>query len=72
MRVVDNICIKISEGDETGVCTHLVRGLWHRQVLKLQELLKGVVSQIKPDVCIAIDALAARSVNRLNSTIQLS
>ena len=35
-------------------------------------IIKGVVSQIKPDVCIAIDALAARSVNRLNSTIQLS
>jgi len=47
-EVVDNICIKISEGDETGVCT------------------------LSPGVMAAIDALAARSVNRLNSTIQLS
>ena len=61
-EVVDNICIKISEGDETGVCT-LSPGVMAQT---------GVVSQIKPDVCIAIDALAARSVNRLNSTIQLS
>ncbi|MFQ7395696.1 MAG: GPR endopeptidase [Lachnospira eligens] len=69
-EVVDNICIKIRRAMRREYA-HLVRGLWHRQVLKLQEY-KGVVSQIKPDVCIAIDALAARSVNRLNSTIQLS
>ena len=40
-EVVDNICIKISEGDEREYA-HLVRELWHRQVLKLQELLKAL------------------------------
>ena len=79
-EVVDNICIKISEGDETGVCT-LSPGVMAQTGMETGEIvegietagiIKGVVSQIKPDVCIAIDALAARSVNRLNSTIQLS
>lgn len=70
-EVVDNICIKISEGDETGVCT-LSLGVMAQTGIETAGIIKGVVSQIKPDVCIAIDALAARSVNRLNSTIQLS
>ncbi len=36
------------------------------------EVLKGIVSQICPDVVIAIDALAARACERLGSTIQMS
>ena len=36
------------------------------------ELVRGVVRQLKPDVLIAIDSLAARDSSRLNTTIQLS
>ena len=36
------------------------------------ELVRGVVQQLKPDVLIAIDSLAARDSSRLNTTIQLS
>lgn len=36
------------------------------------EIIKSVCDRIKPDVVIAIDALAARSASRLASTIQLS
>ena len=36
------------------------------------EILKGVVEETKPDLLIAIDALAARSSRRLNSTIQIA
>ena len=36
------------------------------------EIIKGVVDRIKPDVVIAIDALAARRTSRVNSTIQIS
>lgn len=36
------------------------------------EIIKGVVENIKPDCIIAIDALAARSPERINSTIQIS
>ncbi|MDQ0158681.1 GPR endopeptidase [Alkalibacillus salilacus] len=36
------------------------------------DLIFGVVEKVKPDFIIAIDALAARSIDRVNTTIQLS
>ncbi len=36
------------------------------------DIIKGISDKTKPDIVIAIDALAARSINRINSTIQLS
>ncbi|MDR2650668.1 MAG: GPR endopeptidase [Clostridiales bacterium] len=36
------------------------------------EIIKGVAEKINPDLIIAIDALAARRTNRVNSTIQIS
>ena len=36
------------------------------------EIVKGLVSHVKPSLIIAIDALAARSINRINQTIQLT
>lgn len=36
------------------------------------EIVKGIVENIKPDIVIAIDALAARKTSRINTTIQIS
>lgn len=36
------------------------------------EIVKGIVDKVKPDMVIAIDALAARNVDRIVSTIQIS
>jgi spore protease len=36
------------------------------------EIIKGVVERIKPDLVIVIDALAARSLERISTTIQIS
>lgn len=36
------------------------------------EIINGVVKETKPDLIIVIDALAARSINRLNTTVQLT
>lgn len=36
------------------------------------DIIKGIVERIQPDLLIAVDALASRKVNRINSTIQLS
>ena len=36
------------------------------------EIIKGVVNQIKPDLVIAVDALAASSASRLGTTVQMS
>ncbi len=36
------------------------------------DIVKGIVDKIKPDLLIAVDALASRKMNRINTTIQLS
>lgn len=36
------------------------------------EIVKGVVEKVKPDLVIAIDALASRKMDRISSTIQIS
>ncbi|PYZ94231.1 GPR endopeptidase [Salipaludibacillus keqinensis] len=40
--------------------------------IETSDIILGVVEKIKPDFIIAIDALAARSVERVNTTIQIS
>ncbi len=40
--------------------------------IETSEIVKGVVDKIHPDLVIAIDALAARRTNRINTTIQMS
>ena len=36
------------------------------------EIVKGVAEHVKPGLIIVIDALAARKVERINTTIQIS
>ena len=36
------------------------------------EIVKGIVEKIKPDLVIAVDALASRKMERVNTTIQIS
>ena len=40
--------------------------------IETSEILESLAAKIRPDVLIAIDALAARSSSRLNKTIQIS
>ncbi len=40
--------------------------------IETSELLSGIIREIKPDLIVAVDALAARSCERLCSTVQLS
>jgi spore protease len=40
--------------------------------IETSDIIMGVVEKIKPDFVIAIDALASRSIERVNSTIQIS
>ena len=39
--------------------------------IETAEILKGIVNQIKPSAVIVIDALAARSLERLGNTVQM-
>ena len=75
-NVVDNLCIT----------RHLIReGLWNKEIelsaispgvmaqtgIESLVILKALCDEVKPDVIIAIDALAANDAHRLNTTIQL-
>lgn len=40
--------------------------------METAEIIKGIVDRLKPNLVIAIDALASRKVSRINSTIQMS
>ena len=40
--------------------------------LETSDIILGVVEKVKPDFIIAIDALASRSIERVNTTIQIS
>lgn len=40
--------------------------------IETQEILKGIVENIKPQLLIIIDALASRSIERISSSIQLA
>jgi len=47
-------------------------GVMGQSGMEAVEVIKGVVSEIKPDVVVIIDALAARSTERLNRTVQMT
>lgn len=47
-------------------------GVMAKTGMETAEIVKGVVSETKPDVLIVVDALAARSTKRLNRTIQIT
>lgn len=50
----------------------IVPGVMAQTGMETLEIVRGVVEETKPDVVVAIDALAARSTKRLNRTIQIS
>ncbi len=40
--------------------------------IETSEIIRGIVDRVKPDVVIAIDALASRKLERVNTTIQIA
>ncbi len=40
--------------------------------IETSEIIKGLVEKVKPDMVIAIDALASRKMNRVSTTIQIA
>ena len=70
-EVVDNIYINIREGGDTGVCT-LSPGVMAQTGMETFSIVKGIVDEMKPDLIIAIDSLAARNISRVTTTIQLT
>lgn len=40
--------------------------------IETSEIIEGIVKKVKPDLVVAIDALASRRTNRVNTTIQIA
>ena len=50
----------------------LIPGVMYTTGMESAELIRSAVEIAKPEVVIAVDALAARSVDRISSTIQIT
>lgn len=80
--VVDNLFITRHLIQEYGTHSEVTRGMGCVSALapgvmaqtgiETREILLGTVRETRPDVLVVIDALAARSVRRLNKTIQIT
>jgi len=57
---------------EVAVISGIVPGVMAQTGMESAEIVKGIIHETKPDLVIAIDALAARSIRRLGTTIQLT
>ncbi len=80
--VADNLCVtrhivkeygKYAMGMEHAkLVSAIVPGVMGQTGMETMEIVKGIVEETKPDVVVAIDALAARNSKRLNRTIQVA
>ncbi|MEG0566263.1 MAG: GPR endopeptidase [Hungatella sp.] len=76
LRVTRHLMRQDQTGGDTKeaitVLSGIVPGVMAQTGMETAEILKGVIHEISPDLLIVIDALAARSVRRLGTTIQLT
>ena len=76
-KVVNNLCItrhleREGIGEYQYELSAIAPGVMAQTGIETSEILESLAAKIRPDVLIAIDALAARSSSRLNKTIQIS
>lgn len=81
-QVVDNLFItrhlikeygtEFKERHKLGSVSAIAPGVMAQTGMETVEIIKGVIQETKPKLIIVIDALASRSVNRVNTTIQLT
>lgn len=55
-----------------GCVSAVIPGVMAQTGIETREILYGIIQETKPELLIVIDALAARSVHRLNKTIQMT
>lgn len=80
--VADHLCVtrhivreygKYAMGMEKAqLVSAIVPGVMGQTGMESLEIVKGVVRETKPDLVVAVDALAARDSRRLNRTIQIA
>lgn len=80
--VVDNLFItrhlikeygrEFKEKNKLGSISAISPGVMAQTGMETLEIIKGIIKETDPKLIIVIDALASRSVRRLNTTIQLT
>lgn len=73
--VVDNLFITrhLEPSSPDGICLSAIcPGVMAQTGIETLDIVRGICDKIDADVVIAVDALAARSSKRLNSTIQIT
>ena len=78
-RVVSNLMItkpmagniKVKK-DLYGIVSAFSPGVMAQTGIETSEIINAIVKKTEPDILIVIDSLAARSITRLNSTIQIA
>lgn len=81
-QVVDNLFItrhlireygdEFKEKNHLGSVSAISPGVMAQTGMETVEIIKGIIEQTKPKLLIVIDALASRSVSRVNTTVQLT
>ena len=59
-------------GGGSCVLSCIAPGVMGQTGMETLEIIQGIVKKTEPDLIMAVDALAARSLKRLNSTIQIT
>lgn len=80
--VVDNLFVtrhlikeygeEFQERNKLTCVSALAPGVMAQTGMEAVEIIRGIMKETKPSVVLAIDALASRSVHRVNTTIQIS
>lgn len=79
-KVIDNLnitrhLIKYAPdlvNENTRAISAIIPGVLGTTGIETAEIIKGIVEKITPDLVIVIDALAAKDMNRISKTIQIS
>lgn len=81
-QVVDNLFItrhlireygtEFKEKHRLGNVSAISPGVMAQTGMETVEIIKGIIDETKPKLLIVIDALASRSVNRVNTTVQIT
>ncbi len=81
-KVIDNLFVTrhlikefgqtFKEQNRMEVVSAIAPGVMAQTGMETGEIVHGIIKETKPNLVIVIDALAARSVKRLNTTVQIS
>ena len=75
-QVLGNIRVNrnmnLAQYGKDTILSGIVPGVMAQTGMETAEIVKGLIRETKPDMILAIDALAARSIRRLGTTIQLT